>query len=276
MKKKIDITKKIKREILKGLKRIYWSNYTKVYYYILTLNFNFKKKKIFKNKISLLLPSKERSKKFKRMMNSINNTISDKNRLELLLLLDENEIELDLYKNLVNNNFKDYNIKIFIKNIKTHAKRNNFLASQCTGNIIFPINDDIIFESKFWDDCIDIEFSKFKKNQPMCLWINCGKKYNYLHTDFPIVNKKWFETLNYIGSEYFNFWYLDTWICALSHLSKRFLVTNKITVKQFSADTFENEVDNTFLLNRKDGIPEKDLEIWKKTKKERVLDANKL
>ena len=54
------------------------------------------------------------------------------------------------------------------------------------------------------------------------------------------------------------------------------MVKNKITVKQFSADTFENEVDNTFLINRKDGIPEKDLEIWKKTKNERVLEAKKL
>ncbi len=276
MKKDIGINKKIKREILKGLKRIYWSNYTKGKYFILTLIFVFKKKKVLKNKISLLLPSKERSNKFKRMMNSINLTISDKNRLELLLLLDENEIEIDQYKNLINDEFKDYNIKIFIKNIKTHAKRNNFLASHSSGNIIFPINDDIIFVSKFWDDFIDLEFSKCKINQPMCLWINCGKKYNYLHTDFPIVNKKWYENLNYIGSEYFNFWYLDTWICALSHLSKKFLVTNKITVKQFSADTFENEVDNTFLINRKDGIPEKDLEIWKKTKNERVLEAKKL
>ena len=48
MKKDIGINKKIKREILKGLKRIYWSNYTKGKYFILTLIFVFKKKKSFK------------------------------------------------------------------------------------------------------------------------------------------------------------------------------------------------------------------------------------
>ena len=36
---------KIKREIIKGLNRIYWSNYTKFKYYILTLIFILKKKK---------------------------------------------------------------------------------------------------------------------------------------------------------------------------------------------------------------------------------------
>ena len=38
MKKKIDIFEKIQREILKGFKRIYWFNYTRIKYYTLTLN----------------------------------------------------------------------------------------------------------------------------------------------------------------------------------------------------------------------------------------------
>ena len=276
MKKKIDILKKFKGKFLKGFKRIYWFNYTRIKYYTLTLNKLIRRIETNNNKISLLLPSKERSNKFKRMMDSLLVTVHDKSRIEILLLLDKNEKEKNLYKNLIENNFKNFNIKIFEENIKTHAKRNNFLAKKSIGDIIFPINDDIIFISKFWDYFIDLEFSKIDKNKPMCLWINSGKKYDYLHTDFPIVNKKWFEILNYIGSEYFNFWYLDTWICALSHISKRFIVTNKISVKQFSADTFENEVDNTFLLNRKDGIPEKDFEIWNNTKNERKIEAKKL
>ena len=276
MKRKINILEKIQREVFKGFKRIYWFNYTRIKYYTLTLNKFIRQIETNNNKISLLLPSKERSNKFKRMMDSLSSTVHDKSRIEILILLDKNEKEKDLYKNLIKDDFKNFDIKIFEENIITHAKRNNFLAKKSIGSIIFPINDDIIFVSKFWDYFIDLEFSKIDRNKPMCLWINSGKKYDYLHTDFPIVNKKWFETLNYIGSENFNFWYLDTWICALSHISKRFIVTNKISVKQFSADTFENEVDNTFLLNRKDGIPEKDFEIWNNTKNERKIEAKKL
>ena len=93
MKKKLSLKKKFLREIFKGLKRIYWFNYTKIKYFIFTFNFIIKKKKIIKKKISLLLPTKERSNKFKRMMDSLNHTILDKDRLELLLLLDENEKE---------------------------------------------------------------------------------------------------------------------------------------------------------------------------------------
>ena len=164
MKRKINIKKKMQREILKGFKRIYWFNYTRIKYYILTLNKLIRQTKTNKNKISLLLPSKERSKKFKRMMDSLSTTVHDKSRIEILLLLDENDKEKKLYKNLTKDNFKSFNIKIFEENISTHAKRNNFLAQKSFGDIIFPINDDIIFVSKSWDYFIDLEFSKIDRN----------------------------------------------------------------------------------------------------------------
>ena len=41
----------------------------------------------------------------------------------------------------------------------SHAKRNNYLAKLSTGNIIFPVNDDMIFVSLNWDTNIDKEFS---------------------------------------------------------------------------------------------------------------------
>ena len=184
--------------------------------------------------------------------------------------------EKKIYKNLIKNNFKNLNIKLVIKNLKTHALRNNYLASISNGDILFPANDDMIFISNDWDHNIDTEFSKIDMNKPYCLWINSGKKYNYLHCDFPILNRAWYKSLGYIGSEFFNFWYLDTWICDLSFKSKKFLVSNKITVEQLSADTHENEVDNTFLKNKKDGIPEKDFLIWNDTENNRKIDANKL
>ena len=62
----------------------------------------------------------------------------------------------------------------------------------------------------------------------------------------------------------------------MSFKSKKFLVSNKIAVEQLSADTHENEVDNTFLKNKKGGIPEKDFLIWKNTEENRKSDSRKL
>jgi len=276
-KKKRNIFQSIKKDILKGFKRMYFFSYTFLKYHLFSITAFILKKKIQTFKISLLLPTRERSKKFERLLLSLIKTCQYQNRVEILLLLDEDDKEIDRYKEIIKKEiFRSLNFIFIIKNLKSHAIRNNHLAELSTGNIIFPINDDMIFVSKRWDYFIDREFSKIDMDRPFCIWIKSNIKYSYLHCDYPIINKSWHKRLGYVGSENFNFWYLDTWICALSHLSKKFLVTNKITVKQFSADTFENEVDNTFLINRKDGIPEKDLEIWKKTKNERVLEAKKL
>ena len=275
-KRKRSILQSLKKDLKKGFKRFYWFIYTFFKYYYLTIKFNFFINIINNNKISLLLPSRERSEKFKRMLNSLQSKCLNIDRIEILLLLDEDDKEIISYKNLIEKNYRNLNIKLVIKNLKTHALRNNYLASLSSGDILFPANDDMIFISNDWDHNIDKEFSKIDMNKPYCLWINSGKKYNYLHCDFPILNRAWYKSLGYIGSEFFNFWYLDTWICDLSFKSKKFLVSNKITVEQLSADTHENEVDNTFLKNKKDGIPEKDFLIWNDTENNRKIDANKL
>ena len=62
----------------------------------------------------------------------------------------------------------------------------------------------------------------------------------------------------------------------LSFYSKKFLVSPKIEVYQHSANTFEKEVDNTYLKNIKDGIPEKDYQIWLDSVEKRKRDSKLL
>ena len=276
MKEKKSIYQSIKKDIFKGFKRLYFYTYTISKYYYLTLKFRYSKKKIKKYKISILLPTRERSKKFNRMLNTLINTCNDISRIEILLLIDEDDKETNLYKQILREKiYEKLNIKIIIKDLKTHAIRNNFLAKMCNGEIIFPINDDMIFVSKKWDKVIDKEFSKNVQNDPFCLWIKSNVKYRYLHCDYPIINREWYNRLGYVGSENFNFWYLDTWICDLSILSGRYIVTPDITVDQLSANRFQKEIDDTHLRNINSDMGNKDLRIWNETKKER-LDHSKL
>jgi len=265
----------LKKDIVKGYRRFYWFFYSKIKYF---LYFNLKptSHKQERFNISLLLPTRERSKKFIRFMNSLYETCKDKNRIELLLLIDENDKEIDKYKTIVNSKkYEIFNIKILIKDFDTHALRNNYLAQNSKGNIIFPINDDMIFITDNWDLEVDNVFSRVL-NKPYCLWVNSGLKYNHLHCDFPMVNREWFDRLGYIGSEFFRFWYLDAWICDLSFKSKKFFITNKIKTFQFSAHSIKAEVDSTHLKNLKNNIPEQDFIMWNKTNKYRITDAKKL
>jgi len=276
-KNKRSIYQSIKKDILKGIKRIYWFTYTLIKYYYLTTKFYLLKKKTNKFKISILLPTRERSKKFKRMLKSLVSTCSDQSRIEMLLLIDEDDSELQLYKDIIKKDiFNKINFKLYIKNLNTHAIRNNFLVKASTGEIIFPINDDMIFVTNDWDNVIDKEFSKINNEYPYCLWIRSNIKYRYLHCDYPIINKSWYKRLGYVGSENFNFWYLDTWICDLSFRSGKFIISPHIKVDQISANRFENEIDETHLRNINTDKGDKDFDIWNNTKEERAKDAKLL
>ena len=277
IKKKRTILQSIKKDIMKGFKRSYFFLYTFLKYnYITTKSFIFKKKKkIFK--ISLLLPSRERSVKFERLLHSLIKTCKNLNRIEILLLLDEDDKEIIMYKDIISKNiFKSLNFTLISKNLKTHAIRNNHLAKLSSGDIIFPINDDMIFITDKWDNVIDSEFSKVDMLNPFCLWIKSNIKYSYLHCDYPMINKSWYKRLGYVGSENFNFWYLDTWICDLSMRSGQYLVTPNIKVDQLSANRIKDEIDETHLRNINSNKEEKDYNIWNQTKEERVEHAKLL
>ena len=277
MKKKRSVYQSVKKDIFKGFKRLYFFTYTIYKYYFFTIKFLLINNRISKFKISILLPTRERSKKFERMLISLVNTCYDLSRVEILLLIDEDDKEINLYYEIFKNDlFKKINFRIIVKNLKTHAIRNNFLAKKCAGEIIFPINDDMIFISKDWDNIIDKEFSKNYNNKPLCLWIKSNIKYPYLHCDYPIINREWYNRLGYVGSENFNFWYLDTWICGLSMLSGKYIVTPYIVVDQLSANRISKEIDETHLRNINSDKADKDLRIWNETKNERLIHSKLL
>ena len=211
------------------------------------------------------------------MSKSLIEKTSDPTRIELLICFDQKEKEIDLYdthiSDLINNGFI---VKKFFENLNTHAKRNNFLANKSDGHIIFPINDDLIILTSNWDNIIDKEFSKINDNEPLCLWINCDRKYKNLdYSAFPVINRYWYNLIGYIVPEYFKFWYLDWWICEVSRLSKKYFLS-KIFIHQFHAETYEAEKDQTYIQNATQYNLDYDYNMWLKTKNYRIQDSIKI
>ena len=205
---KINRLNRLKKELIKGFLRIYFFfevKFLKIKFLTLSKN----KNSIKINKISILCPTKNRALKFNRMIQSLLSKTFLFERIELLICFDQNESELSNYNQIFTElKKKKISIRKYFINLKSHAKRNNYLAKKCTGDLIFPINDDMIFLTKNWDKIIDYEFSKNSNLKPLCLWINCDRKYKNLdYSAFPIINRAWYRTLNYIVPEIFNFWY---------------------------------------------------------------------
>ena len=276
-KNKKKILKSIVKEIKITSKKIYWKNKFLISYYLKSLIFLFSKHKITTNKVSILIPTRERVVKFERFMNSIIKNTQFIHRCEFLVLVDTDDPEKQEYIKLIDTLKKlKLDINLFHENLQTHAKRNNFLASKSSGEILFPANDDMIFITKNWDYLLDTEFSKNLNEEPLCVWVNSGNKYPYLFCHFPIINREWYRRLGYVGCELFNFWYLDTWICDLAKRSNKVIYSKKIKFKEYNAQANTDELDKTYLRNIADNKMEKDIEIWENSVSQRINEANKL
>ena len=275
MKKKLNFLNRFNKELVKGFLRLYFFLEVKYLRFFLFQNKNKKYLKV--NKISLLCPTKNRSKKFARLTESLLSKTDQFYRIELLICFDLIEDEINSYEEVFSTlSNKGVDVVKFFENYKTHASRNNFLANKCTGDIIFPINDDMIFTTKKWDRIIDNEFSTNDPLEPLCVWVNCDRKYKNLDfSAFPVINVAWHNSLNYIVPEYFKFWYLDWWICEVSRLSYRYFLSS-ISIHQFHADTFADEIDNTHRLNSTRDNLNHDFNMWLKTKKNRIKDSIKI
>lgn len=268
----------IKKEIKKLYLKIFYFIYSN-YIYLFRSIFFFRKSKNIKNKkISILCPSRQRVKKTERFLNSLYQKSKDIKNLEILILLDKDEkFDLD-YRNLVAKFNKISNI-IFIhnKDFLTNSERMNYLASVSTGEILVVANDDMIFLTTDWDHLLNYEFSKTKKNEPFSVWLKCDRKYLYLDASaFPAINKCWYDKLGYLSYSKFRMWYLDTWICDLGRKTGLFIVSKNIKVKQFHANSYKDEADNTHFKNHTKENLKYDDQIWLDTKIIRKIDAIKL
>lgn len=272
MKSKLKFYKRAKKEIYKGFMRIKWILLTNLIFYYRSTFF---KKKTDINKIAILIPSKQRVAKLNRFVDSLISNTNNLNRIYLLILIDENEKYKNDYYNYIKTLSKKVNVRLYEKDEKTHNLRNNFLASKIEADLYFPLNDDVIFIMNEWDIYIDEIASFTPSSKPFSIWTTSTSKYPYLHSEFPIVNHNWYRQLGYIGNLYL-YGYIDTWICDLGQISKKFILAKKKFIEHLNAEIsgLEEEKDKTYsdLMIAQTGDKEK----WLKTKYIREKDSLKL
>ncbi len=252
MKKKRSIYESLLKDLLKGFNRLYWFLKTYIKYHLLTFKYFLVGNKIKKHKISLLLPTKLRSMKFKNLVSSLLDKTSNDYEIELLILLDENEEQLNDYLKIINS-IKNFKISYYLKNFSTNLQRINFLAEKSNFDLILAINDDIEFILSDWNKRVAIEFSKINIDKPFSLWLRSDDvKYKYFHSNFPVINRSWYKKLSYHSPEkYFSHWWADNWICDLGKKSGKFLITHEIFIKHFNQFHLVNQKDKTYLDNQK-------------------------
>lgn len=104
---------------------------------------------------SLLLPTRERPRLAKRLLESIQRTTRDLNAVEIILCLDEDDGETEaLFKSVVT-----------VSTVRSTNETMGLVTRRCydqaRGKWIMLLNDDMVFHTRGWDDKVVRAFAQF-------------------------------------------------------------------------------------------------------------------
>jgi hypothetical protein len=197
-------------------------------------------------KISLLLPSRGRPKKFNRLISSINKTTFDLSSVELISIHDNDD------ESFCEIEFK----KCKFKNIQIKSEQSSmgFYNSEClkksSGESIILINDDVIFKTKNWDKLVNNLALKHKDS----IYLGYGNdlfKGSKLPT-FPILNRALIELIKDPYPVEYKGAFIDTHLNDLFQIIRkkyqdRFEYLEKFIIEHLHYRTGKSKVDEIYL-----------------------------
>ena len=162
--------------------------------------------------ISIILPTRKRSKELSRLVDSVNSTCISPNKIELCIYIDNDDTESRV---TIENLVKTYS-KISIRYTTSVEKLNlsqmwNYAYEKlATGNIIMHCGDDIVFRTEHWDQVIRQEFNKYPDNIVLVFCKDGIQNENLATHSF--IHRKWIELSGFWLPPYFVSDYNDTWL----------------------------------------------------------------
>jgi len=193
-------------------------------------------------KISILLPTRKRTKLAKTSLVSLVSKANDPKRIELCIAYDEDDTESDEF----------FNSQEWIDTInslgcssQTHKTPRygylglfryvNYLAENATGSWVMFWNDDAVMETEGWDISIDNNADYFG-----CLRMPCSTM-NHPFALFPIIPKRWVDLFGCVSVVNHSDWWIYN-VCKPVNRIKDI----PVTVAHNRADVNGENNDETF------------------------------
>lgn len=182
-------------------------------------------------KFSLLCPSRDRLNLLENLIQSIIDTTSNLEDVELLIAIDSDDLDTAKY-------FEDkeypFKVKVFIRDRSDYINRDyySWLAFFSEGKYLQVIGNDIVFKVKDWDKIICEKIEEYLKDKPdriACIGIrdNHSKMTeNPRFSCFPIVTKEAYKSVGFILHPELKTWGADAAIYELYNGVKRYLMIN--------------------------------------------------
>ena len=174
-----------------------------------------------KNKISILVPTRNRFNNIVRLIKSIKDTAYDFNNIEILLYVDNDDTNT---LHSINKNRKDlHGACVYTGKQGTLGSAYNALYKKCTGNIIMSGADDIIFKTKDWDKILLDNFNKLDSKIALFASNDLYTNPDDLSTH-PFLTREAINCFGFFIPSKFDCNYADRWYTDIFKRVKRYIV----------------------------------------------------
>jgi len=222
-------------------------------------------------KISLLCPTRKRPSFMKELWESAYNTAEDKENLEIIFYIDNDDTEsIEMYKSLGKNCHAvidkrgDGNLSVMW---------NDCYDQVTSAEILFLAGDDIRFRTNNWDAKVRNVFELFE-DKIVLVYGDDGVRNDDLATH-PFVHKNWIETIGYFLPPYFSSDMNDYWLTEVAKGIDR-LIKIDIYTEHLHPSVGKHYLDETHKERLKRGTRDNVRKIYVDKKDERIEDIKKL
>ena len=198
--------------------------------------------------ISILTPTRNRVSRLNDFILSVYQHTRKKGRVEMLMYVDDDDPSKQQYKEYSKHCQIEFaemlNIRFVFGEAKSVSQSWNDLYHKSVGDIIIMGNDDLIYRTSLWDLRIEKEASRFR-DEIYCMWMD-DKIHENRQCAFPIVSRKWCETLGYFTPGVFKFGFNDAWVWDIAKRIDRCHWIPSVVAEHMHFTQGKSQTDDTY------------------------------
>lgn len=150
------------------------------------------------SKFSIICPTRNRITNLIRFISSVDNSVSDKDKLEYMFYVDSDDSMTQTF--LAAKKEQDNRINVVVGERIIFSQMFNEIALKSTGDILFMTGDDILMQTKDWDLLVEKEFSKVK-DKLLVVSTRDGIQNEKIATH-SFIGRPWLETFRLLNIRY--------------------------------------------------------------------------
>jgi len=224
-------------------------------------------------KFSILCPTRNRVSGAVRLANSIHETAHDKKCFEVWFYVDSDDPKRAEYEQKIGK-AGNSQVRLIVGPRESVSRTWNVAAKHCTGDVLLMGNDDLIYRTPGWDAVLERHLKQFTDDVYVA-WFNDGIN-GASHCAFPIVSRKWYETLGYFTPGVFQFLFNDTWIMDVGRKVNRLHYIDEVLTEHMHHSVGKMEADQTTKEARENNMQMIDQQIYDEMENIRVKHAEKI